>query len=74
MVVFIVIQGQPRSGDTMVIDSAAGHRQTFDTLTAFLASPAPMIEIAAAGRCHLCPDWPPVRTFRMVKTGDQLLA
>ena len=56
----------------MVLDSAAGHRRTFDTLDAFLASPAPSMEIPAAGRCHLCPDWPPLRAFRMVKTGDKL--
>lgn len=70
--VFIVIQGQPRNGDTMVLDSAAGHQKTFDTLAAFLTSPAPSIEIAAAGRCHLCPDYPALRALRMVKTGDKL--
>lgn len=70
--VFIVIQGQPRSGDTMVLDSAAGHQRTFDSLAAFLASPQASIEIAAAGTCHLCPTTRPLRAFRMVKTGGKL--
>jgi hypothetical protein len=70
--VFIVIQSRPRNGDTMILDSAAGHRRTFDALAAFLASPERAIEVAAAGTCHLCPDYPPMRAFRMVKTGDKL--
>jgi hypothetical protein len=72
--VFIVIQGQPRNGDTMVLDSAAGHQRTFDALAAFLASAKVAVEIAAAGTCHLCPDYPPLRASRMVKTGDKLRA
>jgi hypothetical protein len=70
--VFIVIQGRPRDGDTMILDSAAGHGRTFDALAAFLASSERAIEIAAAGTCHLCPDYSPLRAFRMVKTGDKL--
>ncbi len=70
--VFIVIQGRPRNGDTMILDSAAGHGRTFDALAAFLAGPERVTEIAAAGTCHLCPDYPPLRSFRMEKTGDKL--
>jgi hypothetical protein len=70
--VFIVIQGQPRHGDTMVLDSAAGHQKTFDTLAAFLAGTKPSIELATAGKCHLMPDNPTMRAFRVVKTADKL--
>ncbi|WP_242343536.1 hypothetical protein [Anaeromyxobacter terrae] len=69
---FIVIQGQPRNGDTRVLDSAAGHQRTFDALAAFLSSPTPSIEIDNGGTCHLCPDYPALRAFRMVKTSDKL--
>lgn len=50
----------------MILDSAAGHRKTFDTLAAFLASPAPLIEIGTApgdvtsaqtGRRSVCSAW-----------------
>jgi hypothetical protein len=56
----------------MVLDSPAGHQKTFDTLAVFLARSEHAIEIATAGKCHLCPDHPPMRAFRMVKTGDKL--
>jgi hypothetical protein len=72
--VFILIQGQvdKRNGDTMVLDSVAGHRKAFDGLTVFLASPERSIEIEASGQCHLCPEWPTLRTFRMVKWDGKL--
>src|SRR5512133_602704 len=72
--VFIVIQGDQgkRVGDTMVLDSTAGHGRTADALAAFLASQRQSIEIAAGGRCHLCPDWPVLRVFRMVKANTDL--
>ena len=56
----------------MVLDSAAGHQKTHDELAAFLASPVSSIEIVANGRCHLFPEWPAMRAFRMVKTSDKL--
>ena len=72
--VFIVIQGQAdkRNGDTMVLDSVAGHQKTFDLLAVFLASADKAVEISAAGPCHLCPDWPTLRAFRMVKSDAKL--
>ena len=71
---FILIQGQvdKRNGDTMVLDSVAGHRKTFDGLTVFLASPERSIEIEASWQCHLCPEWLTLRTFRMVKWDGKL--
>lgn len=56
----------------MMIDSAAGHQKTYETLAAFLASPERCIEISGAGSCHLCPDCSPLRAFRMVKTSEKL--
>jgi hypothetical protein len=41
-------------------------------LRAFLASQEQTIEIASAGTCHLCPDWPPLRALRVVKTDTKL--
>jgi hypothetical protein len=72
--VFIVIQGQRdrRGGDTTILDSVAGHRRTFDALAALLAGPNPSVEIAAAGRCHLCPDWDTLRLLRVVKANDKV--
>lgn len=46
-------------GDTMVLDSVAGHRKTLDALTTYLSSDAQTIEIPSTGTCHLCPDWQP---------------
>jgi hypothetical protein len=71
---FIVIQGVhgKRDGDTMLLDSAAGHRRTFEVLTAFLSSGDDSVEIAGAGPCHLCPDWPTLQFFRMVKSDARL--
>lgn len=71
---FILIQGRvdARNGDTMVLDSVVGHRKTFEALMAFLSSGDEVIELAAAGTCHLCPDWPTLRTFRMVKNDGRL--
>lgn len=63
---------QPHIGDTTILDSAAGHQKTFEALAAFLAGPEPAIEIAAAGVCHLCPDYPVMRAFRMVKAAGTL--
>jgi hypothetical protein len=72
--VFILLQGSAdaRNGDTMILDSVAGHRKTAEMLTGFLASAETSIEISAAGPCHLCPDWPTLQTFRMVKTDQRL--
>lgn len=71
---FILIQGQldRRNGDTMVLDSVAGHRDTFQKLAGFLASSDQATDIGATGPCHLCPDWPTLRAFRMVKSDGKL--
>jgi hypothetical protein len=63
--VFIVKQ-QP--GDTMVIDSVAGHGRTADAIAAFVASGNLVEEINAAGICHFCPDRPILRALRLVKS------
>jgi hypothetical protein len=72
--VFILIQGEidKRGGDTMILDSVAGHRKTMAALSAFLDSTEPSIEIAAAGPCHMCPDSPRLRAFRMVKSDGRI--
>jgi hypothetical protein len=71
---FIVLQQQEgkRAGDTMILDSVAGHRKTFETLTAFLASRDPALEIATAETCHPRPDWPSLRAYRMVKSSGKV--
>lgn len=56
----------------MVIDSVVGHRRTADAIAAFLASGEPLLEINAAGVCHLFPDQPVLRTFRVVKSQGPL--
>jgi hypothetical protein len=37
-----------------------------------LASTEPSIEIAAAGPCHMCPDSPTLRAFRMEKSDGRI--
>jgi len=74
--VFILLQEHDgkRTGDTMVLDSVAGHRKTFEALKAFLASEDAVIEIAGEGPCHLCPDDPTLRVFRMLKSSGRIKA
>ncbi len=73
---FILIQEHEgkRVGDTMVLDSVAGHRRTYEALAGFLASSRASHEIAATpGRCHLCPELPTLRALRMVKSDGFLM-
>jgi hypothetical protein len=63
---------KPPHGDTTILDSVAVHRRTLAALTAFLASGEEALEFEAAGRCHLCPEWPPLHVLLVVKTTGKL--
>ncbi len=66
------LDGQP-AGDAMVLDSVAGHAETLKQLRSFVSSASRSVEIAAPGRCPLCPDWQTLTTFRLVKTEGPIL-
>jgi hypothetical protein len=71
---YIVLQRSQEKlvGDTLVIDTVEGHRETRDRLLIFLGAGDQTLVLQAAGKCPLLPDAEVLDALRFVKTGGRI--